>query len=170
MVLLLVGAVLSGCGAAPVAQNWPGLTVEGDTVYVISGLPQQVYMLDVENGQPQGTFIPSGEHQGVIYWSPVAPGPEAAYVGFGESQTGIMALFAFDPETGRQLWRTDLEVELSAGPGEVPAPRRFRPDAIYERFSAQGAGAMLGKIPGKITGPDVDARAQWCSRSVRRAA
>ena len=114
MVLLLVGAVLSGCGAAPVAQNWPGLTVEGDTVYVISGLPQQVYMLDVENGQPQGTFIPSGEHQGVIYWSPVAPGPEAAYVGFGESQTGIMALFAFDPETGQ--YATGETVTVTAAP------------------------------------------------------
>lgn len=34
---------------------------------------------------------------------------------FAASQDGKVS--AFDPETGRQLWRTDLEIELSAGPG-----------------------------------------------------
>ena len=37
IVLLLLGTVLTGCGSAPVSQNWPGLTVDGDTVYAISG-------------------------------------------------------------------------------------------------------------------------------------
>ena len=34
---------------------------------------------------------------------------------FAASQDGKVS--AFDPETGRQLWRTDLDIELSAGPG-----------------------------------------------------
>lgn len=34
---------------------------------------------------------------------------------FAASRDGKVS--AFDPETGRQLWRTDLEIELSAGPG-----------------------------------------------------
>ena len=34
---------------------------------------------------------------------------------FAASQDGKVT--AFDPETGRQLWRTDLDIELSAGPG-----------------------------------------------------
>jgi hypothetical protein len=64
-VLLLLVAVLSACGATPVAENWPGLTVEGDRVYVISGTPQQVYILDAETGAQQGTCVPAGEFQGV---------------------------------------------------------------------------------------------------------
>ena len=34
---------------------------------------------------------------------------------FAASQDGKVT--AFDPETGKQLWRTDLETDLSAGPG-----------------------------------------------------
>ena len=34
---------------------------------------------------------------------------------YAASQDGKVT--AFDPETGRQLWRTDLDMELSAGPG-----------------------------------------------------
>jgi outer membrane protein assembly factor BamB len=34
---------------------------------------------------------------------------------YAASQDGKVT--AFDPETGRQIWRTDLELELSAGPG-----------------------------------------------------
>ena len=34
---------------------------------------------------------------------------------FAASQDGKVS--AFDPETGRQIWRTDLDIELSAGPG-----------------------------------------------------
>ena len=34
---------------------------------------------------------------------------------YAASQDGKVT--AFDPETGRQIWRTDLDVELSAGPG-----------------------------------------------------
>jgi len=34
---------------------------------------------------------------------------------YAASQDGVVT--AFDPETGKQIWRTELEVELSAGPG-----------------------------------------------------
>ncbi len=34
---------------------------------------------------------------------------------YAASQDGKVS--AFDPESGRQIWRTDLEIELSAGPG-----------------------------------------------------
>ena len=67
--LLLLGMVLSACGSAPVAENWPGLTVNGDTVYAISGTPQQVYMLEAETLSPKGTFPPPVEGRGV----PVGP-------------------------------------------------------------------------------------------------
>ena len=97
--LLLLVAVLSACGAQPVAQNWPGLTVGGGRVYVISGLPQQVYILDAETGTQQATFVPSGGEAGLPYWSPVTLGGDLAFVGFAESQSGTAGLYAFDPET-----------------------------------------------------------------------
>lgn len=107
--LLLLGIVLSACGAAPVAQNWPGLTVAGDTVYVISGVPQRVYMLDAETGMQEGSFIPQGEHKGILYWSPVTVGGDLAFVGFAEPQEGLYGLYAFDPATGNELWHVSAE-------------------------------------------------------------
>lgn len=107
--LLLLGVVLSSCGAAPVAQNWPGLTLDGDTIFAISGLPQQVYMLDAETGIPKQTFLPQGEHRGVLYWSPVTPGEDLAFVGFAEDGAGIAGLYAFDPETGQEQWKIPVQ-------------------------------------------------------------
>jgi outer membrane protein assembly factor BamB len=107
--LLLLGFVLSACGATPVAQNWPGLTVAGDTVYLISGLPQKVFMLDAETGTQKGAFIPQGEHSGVLYWSPVTEGGDLAFVGFAEPQEKVFGLYAFDPATGSELWHVPTE-------------------------------------------------------------
>jgi outer membrane protein assembly factor BamB len=115
-VLLLLVVILSACGAAPVAQNWPGLTVDGDRVYVISGASQQVYILDAETGLQQSTFLPSGEHQGVRYWSPVTLGGDLAFVGFANSTTGSAAVYAFDPATGQERWRAPAEDLILSAP------------------------------------------------------
>jgi outer membrane protein assembly factor BamB len=114
--VLLLGVVLSACGGTPVAQNWPGLTVDGDTVYAISGSPQQVYMLDAESGLQQGTFTPQGTFEGLIYWSPVATGGDLAFVGFSAPQESVANLYAFDPETNQEVWHVPAESLI------IPAP------------------------------------------------
>jgi len=114
--LLLLGAVLSACGGTPVAQNWPGLTVDGDTVYAISGSPQQVYMLDAETGLQKGAFTPQGTFKGLIYWSPVATGGDLAFVGFSAPQDGIANLYAFNPETNQELWHVPAEELIIPSP------------------------------------------------------
>jgi outer membrane protein assembly factor BamB len=117
--LLLLGMVLSACGAAPVAENWPGLTVDVDTVYAISGTPQQVYILDAETLGPRATFPPPTEVKGVPYWSPVAVGGDLAFVGFGVPGAGNAALYAFDPETGQQQWNVPVVSIIMAQPTYV---------------------------------------------------
>jgi outer membrane protein assembly factor BamB len=108
LVLLLLGFVLSACGASPVAQNWPGLTVVGDTVYAITGAPQEVYILDAETGAVNGNFFPMGldsSKNAVNYWSPVTVGDGLAFVGFFQDRSEANGLYAFDPESGQQEWR-----------------------------------------------------------------
>jgi eukaryotic-like serine/threonine-protein kinase len=102
--LLLLGMILSGCGAAPVAMNWPGLTVEGGIVYVVSGSPQKVYLLDAKTGVQQTSFVPQPEPTGARYWSPVAVGGDLAFVGFGVMEAKTYGLYAFDPKTGQERW------------------------------------------------------------------
>ncbi len=47
-------------------------------------------------------------------------------------------------------------------PAAYPIARRFRPDAIYERFSAQGLGVFLGRALGApVVSMILDAEATW---------
>jgi outer membrane protein assembly factor BamB len=104
---------LSACGAAPLAQNWPGLTVADGVVYAISGSPYKVYMLDAETGVQKATFMPTGTFRGQLYyWSPVTVGGETAFVGFASPQDKFAGLFAFDPATGQELWRVLVDNDL----------------------------------------------------------
>jgi outer membrane protein assembly factor BamB len=103
--------------------------VAGDTVYVISGSPQQVYMLDAETGAQKGTFMPQGEHKGVVYWSPVTvadvpSGSDLAFVGFADSQSRVAGLYAFDPETGQEMWNVQANNTI------LPAPS-YADGAVY---------------------------------------
>lgn len=156
-VLLLLVVVLSACGAAPVAENWPGLTVGEGSVYVISGAPQQVYILDAETGTQQGTFLPAGEQQGVRYWSPVTLGGEQAFVGFADSVAGTAALYAFDPATGQQRWQA---------PGEdliLPAPA-YAEGVVYFGDSSGKVYALEAETGTVLPGWPFQAReAIWAS-------
>jgi outer membrane protein assembly factor BamB len=140
LALLSLGIVLSACGSAQVAQNWPGLTLAGDTIYVISGLPQRVYMLDAETGGQKGTFVPQGEVKGTPYWSPVAVGGGLAFVGFADPQGGGAGLYAFDPETGQEQWQVPAESFI------IPAPL-YADGVVY-----------FGSSDGLVYAVDVEAR------------
>jgi outer membrane protein assembly factor BamB len=123
--LLLVGVLLSACGGPIAAQHWPALTVAGDMVYAISGLPQKVYMLDAETGVQKGMFMPSATFKGqTFYWSPVTvgdetpltAGDETAFVGFASPQDKYAGLFAFNPATGQELWSVAADDLILAAP------------------------------------------------------
>jgi len=117
VVLLLLGSLLSGCGAAPVPQNWPGLSVADNVVYAISGSPQKVYMLDAETGVQKATFMPTGTFRGQLYyWSPVTVGGETAFVGFASPQDKLFGLYAFDPATGQELWHAAADNLILGAP------------------------------------------------------
>jgi len=117
-----LGLVLSACGGSAVAQNWPGLTVDGDTVYVISGVPQQVYVVDATNRSTKATFMPDGADENrtmANYWSPVAVGDGLAFAGFFQQRFNNSGLYAFDPESGQQQWWVKAESEILAAPTYV---------------------------------------------------
>jgi len=122
--LLLLAVVLSACGAAPTAQNWPGLTLDGNTLYVISGSPQKVLILDAETGAQKQSFpqnwtdlVGQDKPRGVVYWSPVTVGDGVAFVGFADSgNSDTWGLYAFDPETGQRVWKVPVESLVEAAP------------------------------------------------------
>ena len=138
--LLLLGILLAGCGAAPVAENWPGLTLDGNTLYAISGAPQQVYMIDAETGMQKGTFLPQNVERGIYYWSPVTVGGGTAFVGFGDTQNLTAGLYAFDPQTGQELWH-------------LPADNLILPAPTYV-----DGNVYFGDSDGRVHAVDVETR------------
>lgn len=117
--VLVLGLVLSACGAAPVMQTWPGLSVSGGMLYAISGSPQKVYILDATTGVQKGTFAPEATPSGVPYWSPVTvandsaavstQGAPLAFVGYSDSTAKLSGLYAFDANTGQEQWNVPLQ-------------------------------------------------------------
>ncbi len=138
--LLLLGLVLAGCGGTPVSENWPGLTLEDGILYTISGAPAQVYLLDAETGAQKATFLPQDVERGVFYWSPVTVGGDTAFVGFGDTQSLTAGLYAFDPETGQELWH-------------LPADNLILPAPTY----ADGI-VYFGDSSGRVYAVDVETR------------
>jgi len=141
LALLLVSVLLSACGAAQVAENWPGLTLDGDSIYVISGSPQQVYILNAETGVQKATFGLQQEAKGVVYWSPVEVGGGLAFVGAANPSEGTAGLYAFDPETGQELW-------------SVPAHDLLIPAPVY----ADGV-VYFGSSDGRVYAVDTETKA-----------
>jgi len=139
--LLLLGIVLSACGGTPVAQYWPGITLADDTIYVISGSPQKVYMLDSETGTQKGTFAPAGEFKGTVWWSPVTVAEGLAFAGFTETGAETAGLYVFDPETGQELWN-------------VPAEGQILPAPVYS-----GGVVYYGSTDGSVYAVDVESHA-----------
>ncbi|MGQ9598631.1 MAG: outer membrane protein assembly factor BamB family protein [Anaerolineae bacterium] len=114
--LLLLCAILTACRATPVAENWPGLTVTEGTVMAISGVPQQVYLLDAKTGVQKLVFMPQTEGRGTVYWSPVTVGGDLAFVGVSTVQPRKANLYAFDPNTGQELWHVSANDLILAAP------------------------------------------------------
>jgi len=114
--------------------------VDGASVYVLSGTPQQVYILDAETLTQKATFLPEAEPRGVVYWSPVTVGGGLAFVGFAESGAMVSGLYAFDPETGQEQWN-------------IPAQELILPAPAY----ADGV-VYFGDSSGKVRAVDVETR------------
>jgi outer membrane protein assembly factor BamB len=149
LLLLLLGLVLSGCGATPVAQNWPGLTVDGDTVYAITGAPQEVHILDAETGAVKATFMPQGiegSAAAVSYWSPVTVGDGLAFVGFFQDRSEANnGLYAIDPETGQQQWRVLVDSQILSKPAYADGVVYFgTTDKMVYAVDVESEGILTG--------------------------
>jgi outer membrane protein assembly factor BamB len=147
LVLLLSIVALSACGAVPVSQTWPGLTEAGGLLYAISGSPQQVYMLDAATGTQKATYIPPGDHRGVVWWSPVIVPDDPkvdglAFAGFSDPQArpAVYGLYAFDSQTGQEQWHVSAEDLI------LPAPEYA------------GGTVYFGSSDGQVYAVDVETR------------
>jgi outer membrane protein assembly factor BamB len=94
MVVFLLG--LTGCGGAT-TDSWPGLGIDGNTIYVSLG--PKVYALDTETGVQQWAFpADATQNEGMIY-APAVQGTDGkVFVGSSSDK-----VYAFE-QPGTEIW------------------------------------------------------------------
>jgi outer membrane protein assembly factor BamB len=122
ILLLAFGAfVLSACTGAPLTNNWPGLSTDGERAYLSTG--SFVYAVDLETGDEVWRYPEEANGKLLYYSSPVVTPDNQLLIGSAGTTHYLVSL---DPETGREVWAKPF----SAKGAWVASPLVFN-DRIY---------------------------------------
>ncbi len=136
--LASLAGLLSACGAQP-ATNWPGVTTNGELIFLSSG--QHVYTVQASDGLEvsAGTRFPLEADANHSLYAPVALGDDGLML-VGNASQANHDLFAVDSATGTPRW-TFSEVKLPWIAGALTLDGNFYAPAgdgnLYS-FSADG--------------------------------
>jgi outer membrane protein assembly factor BamB len=96
-ILLFLSVLLSACsGGALTASGWPGVSIEGETVYVAYGLA--VYAFDINTGRELWRFPSEPDRSTSFYAVPALEGEDLVVVGGYDNQ-----IYALDMN-GNPVW------------------------------------------------------------------
>ncbi len=99
LVLLAASLVLSACrGGGVVTSSWPGILVDGESVYV--GFGQHVYSLQSANGQLRWQY-PQEPDNAITFFAPPALTEDGQLIAGGYN--GVV--YSLNPATGDENWR-----------------------------------------------------------------
>ena len=98
--LIFAGLFLSACAGGAVANSWPGVSVDGETIYLANN--QNVFSLNVADGSENWRFLPEGQPKNASFYAPPAF-DETGQVFVG----GYHKIFYAISETGQQTWTFD---------------------------------------------------------------
>ena len=105
LILLLTGSLLSGCGTMADPREWfgsddPALEPAELVDFTPTVQPQQVWSMDIGDASPDLQRLKPAIDNGVLYVA---------------NTDG--ALFAVEADTGKQVWKLETGLAVSAGPG-----------------------------------------------------
>ncbi len=105
LILLLAGSLLSGCGTMADPREWfgsddPALEPAELVDFTPTVQPQQVWSMDIGDASPDLQRLKPAIDNGVLYVA---------------NTDG--ALFAVEADTGKQVWKLETGLAVSAGPG-----------------------------------------------------
>ena len=137
IVIVILGGLLSGCaGDVGVATSWPGLRVDGDTVYLASN--QHVYAIDVVNGTEKWRFPTEADGKISFFADPAVTDDQQLLVGGYHN-----ILYSLNPQNGQEnpgAWPfLEAEGRYIAGP-LVQDQRIYAPSADNNLFVLDSQG------------------------------
>ncbi|MDH3943215.1 MAG: PQQ-binding-like beta-propeller repeat protein [Anaerolineae bacterium] len=104
--LLALSLFLGGCGTLINPSSWPGLAVEGESVYIAYG--SHVYALQLSNGAEQWRFPEEAENSLSFYSAPVLDGDGSLYFGsYSQSASNGNNIYKVDQKNGNETWHFD---------------------------------------------------------------
>lgn len=108
ILLILVTGLLSGC-TGQVVTNWPGMTSDGEKVYLADG--SQVYTIRLADGtetigaDSNPIRFPLEKDNNLIFYSAPILTPDGKSIIIGNANpNGPHTIFAANPATGAQVW------------------------------------------------------------------
>lgn len=142
LLILLAGLLLSACGGALVASNWPGLLVNDDTAYLAYN--NFVYAIDLADGTPRWRFPAEADRSMTFYAKPSLT-PDGQLIIGDYTDT----LHRIDADTGREV----------AGVGRWPF-RGSRGRFVGGALSTE-TGIYAPAADGLLFALDADANPLW---------
>jgi outer membrane protein assembly factor BamB len=117
--LLIVSSILSGCaGSAGVANSWPGLTADQETIYL--AYQNHIYAIQIENGVEKWRYPNEAERNVTFYADPELSEDGQLIVGSYEN-----ILYSLNPENGGKNW------EFTQAQNRYVGGSLATPDGIY---------------------------------------
>ena len=102
LALILLPLLLAACaGGASPSSSWPGLTTDGETVYVAYG--PAVYAVSLADGRQVWRFQPEGDAASQFYATPALDDEGNLYVGSYDGD-----LIALEADSGAIVWAKQL--------------------------------------------------------------
>lgn len=141
---IFISIVITACGTRVLPSGWPGITVDGDTVYVSNG--PHVYALQQSNGLERWRFPTSAERDTNFFAAPTLTSDNQLLVGnYNRSNGGGFLLFSLDASSGVENWRADSASNRYVG----------SPFASEESIFAPNSDSNLYKLD-LFGNPDLD--------------
>jgi outer membrane protein assembly factor BamB len=107
--LVLLAGLLSGCSGQAAITNWPGMTSDGEKVYLADGA--QVYTVRLADGTEisgadgKPIRFPLERDSSLVFYSAPSLTPDGKNIIVGNANpNGPHTIFAADPATGAKIW------------------------------------------------------------------
>ncbi len=139
LLTIAVGALLSGCsGNVGVANNWPGLTVNGETAYVANG--PSIYAIRVADGGMVWQFPEKPSNRLSFYANPVIDNSQLIVGDYANALHGI------DIQNGTQSWVFNGSKNRYIAEALVENGTTFAPSADHTLYALDSTQNILWTV------------------------
>jgi outer membrane protein assembly factor BamB len=135
MGFLILAILLSGCASGMTPSSWPGVTSDGENVYV--AFANQVYAVQVSNGVELWRY-PQKVSAKVLFYAPPVVTPDGQLIVSGYDYV----LYSLNPANGNENWTFTGAGDRWIGSAAVGDDMIFAPSADFKLYALDFQGKL----------------------------